>query len=126
MSFPVTSKTVWTSGRKSRRSQQCVSRYVWVPGALLVSVPVWHSQEQECGHGRVEAAAGCHRHFITHLLIVANGDFTAPRALVVSCGSALMEEETKASLEIPSKGPRGCLLVHLDPSDLSLGPAPTW
>lgn len=74
----------------------------------------------------VEAAAGCHRHFITHLLIVANGDFTAPRALVVSCSSALMEEETKASLEIPSKGPCGCLLVHLDPSDLSLGPAPTW
>lgn len=93
------SKTVW----KSRRSQCCVSRYLWVPGILLVSVPLWHSQEQGCGLGRAEATAGCHCHFITHLLIVVNGDFTAPLALVMSCGSALMEGEGKASLETPSR-----------------------
>ena len=90
-SCSVTSKTAWVSGRKSRRSQWCVSRYLWVPGALPGSVPVWHSQEQRGGLGRAEAAAGCHCHFITHLLIVANGDFTAPPALIVSCSSALME-----------------------------------
>lgn len=55
------------------------------------SAPVWHSQEQRGGLGRPEAAAGCHCHFITHLLTVANGDFTAPPALIVSCSSALME-----------------------------------
>lgn len=41
--------------------------------------------------GRAEAAASCHGYFITHLLIVANGDFTAPLDLVVSCSSAPME-----------------------------------
>lgn len=41
--------------------------------------------------GRAGAAASCYRYFITHLLIVANGDFTAPLDLVVSCSRAPME-----------------------------------
>lgn len=61
------------------------------------------------GFRRAEAAASCHCHFITHLLIVANEDFTAPPALIVSCGNVLMEGERKASLRIPSRGPCTCL-----------------
>lgn len=64
------------------------------------------------GLERAEATASCHCHFITHLLIMANGDFTAPLALIVSCGSALMEKGElggKASLGIPSRGPCVCL-----------------
>lgn len=68
------------------------------------------------GLGRTEATASCFCCFITHLLIVANGDFTAPPALIVSCGNALVEgkegQPGKESLQ-GAYGP--AQLVHWGP-----------
>lgn len=58
------------------------------------------TEGRDMGLGRAEATAGCHYHFITHLLIVVNGHFTAPLALAVDYGSGLMEREWKTSLGI--------------------------
>ena len=81
MSFSVTSKAVWVSGRTSRRNQRGVSRYFGYQVPLIsVSVRI----HRRCGLGRAKPAAGCHGHFITHLLIVANGDFMPPPALIVA------------------------------------------
>ena len=79
MSFSVTSKTVWVSGRRSRRNQWGVFRY---SGTRCPPISV-HMHGRR-GLERAEPAAGCHGHFITHLLIVANGDFTPPPALIVA------------------------------------------
>lgn len=79
------------------------------------------------GLGRAEAAASCHCHFITHLLIVANGDFTAPPALIGSCGSALMEGgEGRPAWESLQDAHVSAWLVHLGPAGLSLGPVTIW
>lgn len=80
------------------------------------------------GLERAEATASCHCHFITHLLIVANGDFTAPLALIVSCGSALMEKGwgEEGQPENPFKGPMSAWLVHVGLVSLRLGPVTVW
>lgn len=65
------------------------------------------------GHGPWESLQ-LPRHFITHLLIVANGDFTAPPALVVSRGSAVMDGKGRPARESLQGAPVPTRLVYLD------------
>ena len=53
-----------------------------IPGTRRAPISI--HMHGRCGLERVEPAAGHHGHFITHLLIVANGDFTPPPALIVA------------------------------------------
>lgn len=79
-----------------------------------------------------EATTSCHCHFITHLLIVANGDFTTPRALIGSCGSALMGAavgggvEGRPAWESLQEAHVSAWLAHLGPAGLSLGLITIW
>lgn len=120
MSSPVTSKAAWVSGRKSGGSR----------GYLQVSPATWHFADfcpdltlpgsRGTGLGRAEAAASCHCRFITHLLIAANGDFTAPPALVESCGSAVMEGKGGQPGN-PSEKPACCPAGSLGPCKAEAG-----
>lgn len=94
--------------------QECPVVCVQVSLGIRPSADFWHDLAftggRAVGLERAEATASCHCHFITHLLIVANGDFTAPPALIGSCGGTLMERGGwKAGLRIPSRGPCVCL-----------------
>lgn len=78
------------------------------------------------GHGRAEATAGCHYHFITHLLIVANGDFTAPLARAVDYEWFDGEGMEDQPWNFFKKAHVPAYLVHLDPASLHLGPTAIW
>lgn len=81
MSFSVTSEAAWVSGRMRRRNQWGVSRYF---GCRVPPISFSVCTHGRCGLQGAEPAAGCRGHFITHLLIVANGDFMPPPALIVA------------------------------------------
>lgn len=81
MSFSVTSKAAWVSGRMRRRNQWGVSRYF---GCRVPPVSFSVCTHGRCGLQGAEPAAGCRSPFITHLLVVANGDFMPPPALIVA------------------------------------------